>query len=59
MRKIKTYSPELKAQIIELAKTSDIPLSRVAQNLKMPQATLQSWIKDAERKGTTQNIDAA
>lgn len=40
MRKIKTYSPELKAQIIKLAKTSDMPLSHVAQNLKMPQATL-------------------
>lgn len=59
MRKTKTYSPELKAQIIEIAKTSDMPLSRVAQDLRMSKTTLHGWIKEAERKGITQNIDAA
>jgi len=32
---------------------------RIAKDFSIPTATLHSWIKQAEQKGATQDIDAA
>jgi transposase len=59
MRKTNAYTDEFKTQVVEFAKTKDMSVRRIAKDFSIPTATLHSWIKQAEQKGTTQDIDAA
>lgn len=46
MTKLKTYTPEFKAEAVRLMRDEKMPLSKVAANLGVSHTSLASWLKN-------------
>ncbi len=50
-RRGSSYDKEFKLDAVQLAKVSDKPNTKIANDLGIPESTLRQWIKESEKEG--------
>ncbi len=54
----RTFSPEFRAEAVELVRRSEKPLCRIAKDLDLTRSTLERWVQQAkEAEGTSRSLD--
>ena len=52
MKRLKTYTPELREEAVKLVLTQGLTLDEAAQRLSIPKGTLGNWVVAAKRGAT-------
>lgn len=55
MKRVKTYTPELREEAVKLVLTQGLTLDDAAQRLTIPKGTLANWVAAAKR-GTSPKV---
>jgi transposase len=56
-RKRRNFTPEYKAEVVELIRTSDKSIGEVARDLDLTETAVREWVKKAEVAETAASAD--
>ncbi len=54
-RKRRTFTDEYRAEVVQLAQTSDKPLAQIARDLDLTISVVRGWVAKAKAKAKTQS----
>ena len=58
-RKRRQFSPEFKADAVQLCLAGDRSITRIARDLDLTETALRSWVRQAEEDGRAQSAGGA